>query len=181
MTDRDRCGLRGPVKTVITESFEWDEKAGTVSEKTSRREELTFSPQGNLIENVSQFEGKLIQRSPNIYDEAWRLVEIKYDDQDRLIEQTHEVRLFGYEKTVSVYNEHGDLSKQQGYSTHQEMPVDEEGTVLAPPAAPERLESETEFSYRYDNRGNWTRKKTATLHQSKFRCEGVETRSITYR
>jgi YD repeat-containing protein len=336
MTDRDRHGLRGPVKTVICESFDWDEKAGAVSEKASRREELTFSPQGILIENVSQFQGGPKQRSTNIYDQDGRLREIKfhnldgtesslrmkydqqgqpirfgatvtyssengrkiktevfepktpgvdravgftdspsqatfwstgnaavaatffdgtgrsaemvlyddehvkiyklvrsydergrvtseecqtlsprvftsqqgtqgevmpeemaqlfariltqgpmqvtykYDDQDRVIEQTQTMGLFGYERTVSVYNEHGDLSKHQSYSTRQDVPVDEEGDVLRPPPAPERLESETEFTCQYDNRGNWIRKKTATLHQSKFRWESVETRSITY-
>ena len=176
MTDRDRHGLRGPVKTVITESFDWDAKVGAVSERTSRRGELTFSPQGNLIENVSQFQDGPRQPSTNVYDEDGR----QYGDQDRVVEQTHEIGLCGNEKTVSVYNEHGDLSKQQGYSTRQDVPATEEGNVLAPPPAPERLESETEFSNQYDNRGNWTRKKTATLHQSKFRWESVETRSITY-
>jgi YD repeat-containing protein len=336
MTGRERHGLRGPVKTVITETFEWDQKAGAITEKPSRREELTFSPQGNLLESIPQFEGRLIQRSTNVYEEDGRLREIrfhnsdgtesslamkydphgqpirfgatvtyssenwrkiktevfepqtpgvnralgfedspseatfwttgnaavavtffdgkgrpaelvlyddehvkirrhvrsydergrvsseecqtlsprvltgqqgtqreampeemvqlfarilsqrpmrmtyKYDDQDRVIEQTREIGLFGYERTVSVYNERGDLSKQQSYSTRQDMPVDEEGNILAPPPAPERLESETEFSHEYDCRGNWTRKKTATPHLSKFRWESVETRSITY-
>jgi hypothetical protein len=336
MTDRERHGLQGPVKTVICETFLWDEKAGAVTEKPSQREELTFSPQGNLAENVSQFQDGPKQRSTNVYDEAGRLREIrfhnsdgtqsslpmkydlhgqpirfganvtyssengrkiktevfeakapgvdravgfenspsqatfwntvnaavaatffdgtgrpaemvlydgehvkiyklvrtydergrvtseecqtlsprvftsqqgtqgevmpeemaqlfarilsqgpmrvtyKYDDQDRVIEQAQATGLFGYERTVSVYNEHGDLSKHQTYSTRADIPVDEEGDVLRPPPAPERLESEMGVSYEYDSRGNWTRKKTATLHLSKFRWESVETRSITY-
>jgi hypothetical protein len=292
MTDRDRHGLRGPVKTVICESFEWDEKAGAVSEKPRQREEQTFSPLGNLIENVTQFQDGPKQRSTNVYDEDGRLREIrfhnsdgtesslpmkydqhgqpirfgatvtyssengrkiktevfepktrdvdrtvgfedspsqatfwstgnaavaatffdgtgrpaemvlyddehvkiyklvrtydergrvtseecqtlsprvfarqrgtqgeampeemaqlfarilsqgpmrvtyKYDDQDRVIEQTQATGLFGYERTVSVYNDHGDLSKHQTYSTRQEVPVDEEGDVLRPPRRP---------------------------------------------
>jgi hypothetical protein len=44
MTERDRHGLRGSVKAVITETFEWDEKAGAITEKPCQREELTFSP-----------------------------------------------------------------------------------------------------------------------------------------
>jgi hypothetical protein len=336
MTDRERRDLRGPVKNVICETFDWDEKAGAVSEKLTSREELNFSPEGKLLESVSQFQDKLIQRSTNVYDETGRLREIKYrnadgtesstevkydqhgqpipygtnvtyssengrkiktevfgakipgvdrtfgfeegpsqafwsignaalastfydgmgrpveivlyddehvqiskivrtydersrvtseenqalsprvfagqrgtqgeempeefaqlftrifsqgpmrmiykyDDQDRVIEQTQEMGLFGYEKTVFFYNEHGDLSKAQHYSTHQgDIPVDEEGNILAPSPAPEKLKSETEFSYQYDTRGNWTRKKTSTLHHPKSRWESVETRSITY-
>jgi len=82
-------------------------------------------------------------------------VTFKYDDQDRVIEQTQEMGLFGYERTVSFYNEHGDLRKMQHYSTRRvDIPVDEEGNILAPPPAPEKLESETDFSYQYDARGN---------------------------
>ena len=337
MTDRERREFRGPVKTVIWESFDWDSKAGAVNKKPSRREELTFSREGNLLEDVLQYQDGPIQRSTHVYDEAGRLREtkwrngdgtevssevkydqdgqriqhgasvtysaenghkvktevfeakspgvdrafgfgepsqaswnisnaalastfydgigrpseivfyddehvqisklvrkydergrvtseeqqivsprvfagqrdtqgegmskdvaqvfarifskeggpmrmtFKYDDQDRVIEQTHEMGLFGYERTVSFYNEHRDLSKQQHYSTHQgDIPVDEEGNILAPPPVPEKLESETDFSYEYDNRGNWTRKKTATLHDPESRWESVEKRSIAY-
>ena len=338
MTDRERRDLRGPVKTVISESFDWDAKAQAVVEKPSRRVELTFSPQGNLLEDVSQYQGVRIQRSTRVYDETGRLREIKwhnsdgteggtemkydqqgqpvqyganvtyssangrkvktevfdaqtpgvdrsfsfgespsqaswmigsaavastfynekgrpaeivfydeehvqisklvrtyddrgrvaseeqqtispraftgqrdtqgqgvskdaaelfarifskdgspmrltfkYDDQDRVVEQTHEMGLFGYEKTVSFYNEHGDLRKQQNYSTHQgDIPVDEEGNILAPPPAPEKFQGETEVSYQYDNRGNWTRKKISTLHDLASHWESIEKRSITY-
>jgi YD repeat-containing protein len=338
VTDRERRELRGPVKTVVWESFDWDNKAGAVPEKPSRREELTFSREGNLLEDISQYQDRSKQRSTYVYDEAGRLREtkwrsadgtegsskvkydqdgqpiqdgakvtyssenghkvktevfeaktagvdrafgfedgpsqaswnisnaalastfydgmgrqseivfyddehvqisklvrkydergrvtseeqqivsprvfagqrdtqgegmpkdvaqvfarifskeggpmrmtFKYDDQDRVIEQTHEMGLFGYERTVSFYNEHGDLSKQQHYSTHQgDIPVDEEGNILAPPPVPEKLESETGFSYEYDNRGNWTRKKTSTLHDPGSRWESVEKRSIDY-
>jgi YD repeat-containing protein len=338
MTDRERHDLRGPVKTVISESFDWDNKSAAVAEKPSRREELTFSPQGNLLEAVSQFQGGLKQRSAHVYDEAGQLREIKwhnsdgtegstemkydqqgqpiqygakvtyssengrkiktevfqektpgvdrgfvfedspsqaswmignaalastiynekgrpadivfydeehvqisklvrtyddrgrvaseehqtispraftgqrdtqgqgvskdaaelfarifskdgspmrltfkYDEQDQVVEQTHEMGMFGYEKTVSFYNELGDLRKQQNYSRHQgDISIDEEGNILAPPSAPEKLESETEFSYQYDDRGNWTRKKTSTLHDPASRWESIEKRSITY-
>lgn len=337
MTDRERRDLRGPVKAVILESFDWDEKAGGVTEKPSRREELTFSPQGNLLESISQFQDRLMQRCTYVHDEAGRLREIKYrnsdgtessmqvkydqygqpirsdakvtyssesgrkvktevfeakvpgvdrtigfeeegpslvswntgnaalastfydaagrpaetvlyddehvqiskllrtydergrvaseeqqplssrafagqrgtqgeempkemaqlfarifkespmrmiyeyDDQDRVVERTQETGLFGYEKTVSFYNEHGDLSKVQHYSTRQgDIPLDEEGNMLVPPPVPEKLESETEFSYQYDNRGNWTSKKTSTPHHPTAHWESVETRSIIY-
>ena len=337
MTNREQRELRGPVKTVVWESFNWDSKAGAISEKPSLREELTFSREGNLLEDISQYQDRSIQRSTYVYDEAgqlretrWRSADgteggskvefdqdgqpiqngakvtyssdngrkvktevfegraagvdrafgfgapsqaswnisnaalastsydgmgrpseivfyddehvqisklvrkydergratseeqqivsprvfagqrdtqgkgmskdvaqvfarifskeggpmrmtFKYDDQDRVIEQTHEMGLFGYERTVSFYNEHGDLSKQQHYSTHQgDIPVDEEGNILAPPPLPEKLESETGFSYEYDNRGNWTRKKTSALHDPGSRWESVEKRSIAY-
>jgi hypothetical protein len=41
MTDRERRDLRGPVKTVIWETFDWDSKAGAVPKKPSRHEETT--------------------------------------------------------------------------------------------------------------------------------------------
>ena len=336
MADRERRDLRGPVKTVISETFDWDEKAAAIPEKPNRREQLTFSPEGNLLESVSKFQDGPPQRSTNVYDDAGRLretkwrnsdgtessmqvkydqcgqpirsdanvtyssgngrkiktevfeakvpgvdrtigfeegpslvswntgnaalastfydgmgrpaeivlydaqhvqisklvrtydergrvaseenqtlsprvftglrgdqgkempediaqlftrvfsegsmrVTYKYDDQDRVIEQTQEMGLFGYEKTVSSYNEHGDLSEALHYSTRQgDIPLSEDGNILAPPPAPEKLESETEFSYQYDNHGNWTRKKTAMLYHPKSRWESIEKRSITY-
>jgi hypothetical protein len=337
MAERERRDLRGPVKTVTSESFDWDEKAAAVPEKPNRREELTFSLQGKLLESISQFQDRLIQRCTYVYDDAGRLREIKYrnsdgtessmqvkydqygqriryssnvtystengrkiktevfeakvpgvdrtigfeeegpslvswntgnaalastfynaagrpteivlyddehmqiskivrkydecgrvaseenqalsprvfagqrgaqgkvmpndmaqlftrifsqgpmrmiykyDDQDRVIEQTQEMGLFGYDKTVSSYNEHGDLSKHKHYSARRgDIPVDEVGNFLAPPPASEKLESETEFSYQYDDRGNWTRKKTSMLYHPKSRWESVEKRSITY-
>jgi hypothetical protein len=82
MTERDRHGLRGSVKAVITETFEWDEKAGAISEKPCQREELTFSPQGNLLENVSQFQDGPKQRATNFYDEDGRLREIRFHNAD---------------------------------------------------------------------------------------------------
>jgi hypothetical protein len=83
----------------------------------------------------------------------------KYDDQDRVIEHTQEMGLFGYERTVSEYNEHGDLKRQFDYSTHQgDLAVNDEGNVVAPPSAPEKLMSQMQVSYEYDSHGNWTRK-----------------------
>jgi YD repeat-containing protein len=338
MTERERRELQGPVKTVIWEWFDWDQKAEAVSEKPSRREELTFSPQGHLLENVSDYRDGSEQRSTYVHDDAGRLREtkwrnsdgtegraelkydqhgeaicnganitysyengrkvkteifeaktpgvdrafsfgdgpamtswtignaalaatfydelgrpneivlyddehmqiarlvhtydergrvtseeqqtisprvfarqrdtqgeamppnvaqlfarifskdgspmrmtFKYDDQDRVIERTHEMGLFGYGKTISFYNEHGDVGKQQTYSTHQgDIPVDEDGNIFAPPPLPERLASETEFSYQYDIRGNWTHKKTSALHGPGSRWESAEKRSVTY-
>jgi YD repeat-containing protein len=122
----------------------------------------------------------MAQLFAQIFSQGPMRMTYKYDDQDRVIEQTQAMGLFGYEKTVSFYNEHGDLSKQQSYSTRQDVPVDEKGDALRPPPATERLESEMGVSYEYDNRGNWTLKKTATLHRPQSRWESVEKRSITY-
>ena len=341
MSDRERQDLRGPVKTVISESFDWDAKAQAVVEKPSRRQELTFSAQGNLLEDVSRFQDGPIQRVTYVHDETSTLREtkwhnsdgsvhseavkydqygqriqqgshvtyssekgrkvktevfeapapgvdrsfgfgdapshaswmigkaalastfysekgrpaeivfydaehvqisklvrtfdergrvaseehqtisprafaaqaaqgdtqgngmskeaaelfarifskagspmrmtFKYDDQDRVVEQTQEMGLFGYERTVSFYNEHGDLKEQKHYSTRQgDIPVDEEGNILAPPPAPEKLQSETDFSYQYDNRGNWTQKKISAVYDPPSRWESIEKRSITY-
>lgn len=337
MTDRERRELRGPVKTMAAAAFEWDNKAGALPEKPSRREELLYSPQGNLLAHIAQYGDGPIQRSTYAYDESGRLREttwrnpdgtegrskleyddggeiiqsdvkvtyssengrkvktevfaktpgvqrgfsfpdgrsqtawtvasaavastfydgkgrpaemvfyddehaqvsklvrtydergrvtgeeqqivsprafagkqgtrgeempkhiaklfsrifskdgspmrltFKYDDHDRVIGQTRDMGLFGYERTVSFYNGHGDLSKQQTYSTHQgEIPVDDTGSIFAPPPAPEKLRSETDFSYEYDDRGNWTRKKTSSLHDPGSRWESVERRVITY-
>src|SRR3989442_13142733 len=82
MTGRERQDLRGPVKTVISESFDSDSKSGAVPEKPSRRQELTFSPQGNLLEDVSQYQDGPVQRSTRVYDETGRLREIKWHNSD---------------------------------------------------------------------------------------------------
>jgi hypothetical protein len=43
MTDREQHSLRGPAKTVVCETFEWDEKAGAIPGKPSRREDLSLT------------------------------------------------------------------------------------------------------------------------------------------
>src|SRR5882672_6512472 len=82
MTDRERRDMRGPVQSVIWETFGCDTTPGAVSEKPSRREELTFSPQGNLLEDISQYQGGPIQRSTYVHDEAGRLRETTWHHSD---------------------------------------------------------------------------------------------------
>ena len=156
----------------------YDELGRVISEECQTLSPRVFAgqrgTQGEVIpKDMKQLFARILSQDPMRQT-------YKYDDQDRLIEQTNAMGLFGYERTVSAHNEHGDLSKQQTYSTHQDLPVDEEGNIPTPTPAPEKLESETEFSYQYDNRGNWTRKKTSTLHHPSSRWESVEKRAITY-
>ncbi len=58
------------------------QQSGAVAEKPSRREGLTFSPQGNLLEDVSHYQDGLVQRSTRVYDEAGRLRETKWHNSD---------------------------------------------------------------------------------------------------
>ena len=119
MTDRERHGLRGPVKTVITETFEWDLKAGAVTEKPSRREELAFSPQGNLLENVSHFQDRLIQRCTNVYDEAGRLREVKCRNSDGT-ESSTEVKYDQYGQPIP-YGTNVTYSSENGRKVKTEV------------------------------------------------------------
>src|SRR6202011_903247 len=82
MTDRERNDLRGLVMTVVWASFDWDSKSGAVPEKPSRRKELTFSQQGSVLEDVSQYHDGRIQRLTYYYDEAGRLRETKWRNSD---------------------------------------------------------------------------------------------------
>src|ERR1700674_3054956 len=82
MTDRERNDLRGLVMTVVWASFLWDSKSGAVPEKPSQRKELTFSPQGSVLEDVSQYQDGRIQRLTYYYDEAGRLRETKWRNSD---------------------------------------------------------------------------------------------------
>ena len=58
------------------------QQSGAVAEKPSRREGLTFSPQGNLLEDVSHYQDGLVQRSTRVDDEAGRLRETKWHISD---------------------------------------------------------------------------------------------------
>jgi hypothetical protein len=80
--DRTKRGLRGPVKTVHWEWFDWNGKALAISEWPTRREELTFSPHGDLLEKVSHFGDGNMQQTIFLYDEAGRLHETKWRNPD---------------------------------------------------------------------------------------------------
>lgn len=82
MRDRTKRGLRGPVKTVHWEWFDWNGKALAISEWPTRREELTFSPHGDLLEKVSHFGDGNMQQTIFLYDEAGRLHETKWRNPD---------------------------------------------------------------------------------------------------
>src|SRR5437773_11108426 len=92
MTDRERRDLRGMVKTVVWTSFDWDSQSGAVPEKPSRRKELTFSPQGSVLEEVSQYQDGRIQRVTYHYDEAGRLRETKWRNSDGMKGGRGEIR-----------------------------------------------------------------------------------------
>jgi hypothetical protein len=158
----------------------YDERGRVNSEEYQTVSPRAFAgQQGTQGEGIPKDAAELFARI--FSKESPMLITFKYDDQDRVIEQTQQMGLFGYEKTVSFYNDHGDLTKQRNYSTHQgDISVDEKGNIVSPPPAPERLESETDFSYEYDKRGNWTWKKISTLRYPESRWETVEERSITY-
>src|SRR5437899_12711188 len=75
-------GLRGPVKTVHWEWFDWNGKSLAISEWPTRREELTFSPLGELLENVSHFGDGKTQQTIFLYDQAGRLRETHWRNPD---------------------------------------------------------------------------------------------------
>lgn len=102
-------------------------------------------------------------------------VSYRYDSGGRLIHTAR--RIFNHEDEIdTTYNEHGDTESEITRSTRPEG--ENEPTAPGPPSS----YSETRYSYRYDQNGNW-REKTVSYRSSSdaaFQSSTVIERSLTY-
>ena len=96
MTDREKAGLRGAVRSVVSESFYMDYQTKAMPDK-GRREETAYLSDGRLDQQVYGNPPGSSSRSTYVYGAGGRLVEIRsssaasdhvthytYDDQGRL-------------------------------------------------------------------------------------------------
>ncbi|HKA18816.1 MAG TPA: hypothetical protein VKN18_11050 [Blastocatellia bacterium] len=103
-TDRERQGLKGPVKSVRVETAEFEERDGQIVEKPWLSDNTNFNQDGWIIEHVFRNPDGSEWRTVNDYSEAGKLQATKiydasmllnsevryiYDDQLRLVSEQH--------------------------------------------------------------------------------------------
>jgi hypothetical protein len=103
-TDREREGLKGPVKSVRVETAEFEERDGQIGEKPWLSHTTTFNQDGWIIEQVNRNPDGSEWRTVNDYSDAGKLqatrgydasslhsseVRYIYDDELRLVSEQH--------------------------------------------------------------------------------------------
>lgn len=103
-TDRERHGLRGPVKTLHVDTAEVEERDGQMIEKPWLSYTITFNQDGRLIEQVDRNPDGSEWRTVNDYSDEGKLLTTRgyvgsgllssevryiYDDELRLVAEQH--------------------------------------------------------------------------------------------
>lgn len=99
-----------------------------------------------------------------------RAISYSYDDHGRVTERHRSGGVFGDEVTVTTYNEQGDKASEltttiMNPEVGREYGLTEAGAMIPvgpPPTAEPPATHETQYSYLYDNYGNWTEQTTVT-------------------
>jgi YD repeat-containing protein len=79
-TDRDKHGLKGPVKSVHVETARLEERDGRITEKPWVRHTVTFDQEGRLIEQVNRNPDGSEWRTVNDYSDSGQLLARKVYD-----------------------------------------------------------------------------------------------------
>jgi len=153
-------------------------------------EQAADAPQANLPE---EFRSKLNPEQmksvgTRIAGMQDRIVSYSYDAQDRVTER-HKSGGFGEQVTITAYNDHGDKASERETMVMRSdtgpWNLTESGVFVPtgepnPPQPPSS--SETQYTYQYDQYGNWTEQTTVSRSQpdEAFRPGTVIRRTLTY-
>jgi YD repeat-containing protein len=166
-TEYDAGGL--PIRAMLLDSdgaalatldLEYDEAGHLVAEKASRSPEslgpdfsARFSPEQLVAVAEIMGLGGLPVRS------------YRYDAAGRRVEAREAFGRMSDERTVTSYNEQGDIAESTTESESREYGVDDTGHVSDEPANVKSRSGTTRFRYSYDHGGNWTEKIVESLDQ----------------
>ena len=117
-----------------------------------------FSAQPGAAEELMQGLTQLLGEQRN-----FTRITFSYDDTGRLIEKHHHIGHSMETTTVITYNDHSDKLEEHQLATGDLNPPrdTQSGEVSSRPAFPRR-ESHVQYSYKYDNFGNWTEQRTGS-------------------
>jgi len=116
-------------------------------------------------------------------------ISYSYDDQGRVTERHRSGGMFGDQVTVTTYNDHGDKASERVTtvmnSDRGPWSLTEAGAVIpaGKPNPPHPAQtSETQYTYQYDQYGNWTEQTTIGRSQpgEAFQPGTVIRRKLTY-
>ena len=165
-TDKEKFGLRGPVKKVLNETARFEEQDGQIAEKPWLSHTSTFNRDGQLVEQINRNPDGSEWRTVNQYSDSGNLLasttfdptgalasEVRYiyDADDKLVAEQHVDRDGSVTTpTTYTYDDTGRKSKIQelDFVEATDVMIDIEGTSTAIRASKaKRVES------RYDERG----------------------------
>lgn len=117
-------------------------------------------------------------------------ISYSYDHQGRVLERRRAGGVFGEEVTTTTYNDQGDKSSERtttvmSAEVGRQYGLTEAGAMIptgqAQPAQTPEV-SETQYTYQYDEYGNWTEQSVAVRSQSDatFRASFRVQRKLTY-
>jgi len=149
------------------------------------------SPQVNLPEEVRSMLNPEQMKSVGamIAGTQSSAVSYSYDDQGRVTERHRSGGMFGDQVTATTYNEHGDKASERITTVMNSdtgpWSLTEAGAFIPegkanPPHPP--LTSETQYTYQYDQYGNWIEQTTVSRSQpgEVFQPGTVISRKLTY-
>jgi RHS repeat protein len=166
-TDREKHGLRGPVKKVVTETAQFEVRDGQITEKPWFSNTNTFNTEGQSIEQVNRNPDGSEWRTVNDYSDSGNLLSTRtldptgalnsevryiYDADDRLVAEQH-ISPDGKVTTPTTYtyDDRGRKSKVQELdsdgNTHRMIMI--EGTSISITTSEARL-----IESHYDDHGN---------------------------
>ena len=117
------------------------------------------------------------------------VISYSYDAQGRVTERHRSGGVFGEQVTITTYNDHGDKGSERETAVMRQdtgpWNLTEAGAFVPsekpnPPQPP--LSSETQYTYQYDQNGNWTEQTIVSRSQpdEAFRPGTVIRRKLTY-
>ncbi len=115
--------------------------------------------------------------------EGWRRTH-RYDREGRCVETTTYWGSMGTERETTTYIERNDPSEKKSLRAFQPFSIDDQGRLIKEQQAgtAETVVSEAQFSYEYDERGNWVERVISSRSQPEtpFVVCSIERRSLTY-
>ena len=117
------------------------------------------------------------------------VISYSYDAQDRVTERHRSGGVFGEQVTTTTYNDHGDKASERTTMVMRSdtgpWKLTEAGAFVPtgkPNPAQPPLSSETQYTYQYDQYGNWTEQTTVSRSQpdEAFRPASVIRRKLGY-
>jgi hypothetical protein len=139
MTDRDRYGLRGSVKTCEIHRTWYSRGCGSASCETQERNDI----------RIVEFAVRRMFTFGRCH---------RYDEHDRRIETSSNMAPNDFDRETFTYNDHGDVIWRVSESSHADYDFGEEGGLTPKPDSTRSHRSETQFRYQYDSHGNWVEK-----------------------
>jgi hypothetical protein len=164
-------------------TLRYDEAGRVVEESQTTEMEETLSPDMHPRLNAAQLQSVKAIFGLEVGGQRWKRLH-RYDAEGHRVETVLRVGTVSVERKIMTYNRHGDLSEEKSVHDSKLPSIDDQGRVVerSGPSARKTPSSEAQFSYQYDEHGNWIERVVSTRQEPNkpFTVCGVERRSLSY-